>query len=127
MLLYCDRVTASMVRAMSETSRRRSVQEKYNLENNVTPRALIKGLGNSILDQVGGGKGDDADDGTVQPKKGARWGGRDRGGDSVGGDGNRKKGKKGTGAKKRGAGERLTEVADDILTVLERLDGTPCP
>lgn len=97
------------------------------MENHVTPTALIKGLGNSILDQVGGGKGDDNDEGAARPRKGGF--GNDRGGVGAGGEGKRRgRGRKGgNGVKKRGTGERLTEVADDILTVLERLDAKSNP
>ncbi len=41
-ILYGDRITGSMERAMNETSRRRATQEQYNLDNNIQPKSLNK-------------------------------------------------------------------------------------
>lgn len=41
-ILYADRITDSMKRAIDETERRRSIQHQYNLDNGITPRALNK-------------------------------------------------------------------------------------
>jgi excinuclease ABC subunit B len=43
-ILYADRRTASMNEAISETNRRRAKQMSYNLENNITPQSIIKGV-----------------------------------------------------------------------------------
>jgi len=35
-------MTASMRRAIDETNRRRTIQEQYNIDNNITPQSIIK-------------------------------------------------------------------------------------
>ncbi len=41
-IMYADSVTPSMERAINETERRRAIQQKYNLENGITPKTIIK-------------------------------------------------------------------------------------
>ncbi len=48
-ILYADRITKSMNKAMSTTQRRREKQEEHNKKNNITPRGVVKPIIN-ILD-----------------------------------------------------------------------------
>lgn len=49
-VLYADRMTPSMKEAISETNRRRRIQEKYNKDNNITPTSVKKDLGGFFID-----------------------------------------------------------------------------
>lgn len=41
-IMYADTISESMEYAIKETNRRREIQEKYNKENNITPKTIIK-------------------------------------------------------------------------------------
>lgn len=41
-ILYADKITDSMAKAMSETTRRRTIQEAYNKEHGIKPKTIIK-------------------------------------------------------------------------------------
>ena len=70
-IMYADRVTGSMQRAMDETYRRRAVQEAYNIEHHITPKSVSKDVKELIEltkieeDMVTDGKG-------LSPKKGKK-------------------------------------------------------
>lgn len=53
-ILYADRTTDSMARAMSETERRRTIQTAYNVEHNITPTTIVKEHTNTLLEQLRG-------------------------------------------------------------------------
>ena len=41
-IMYADKITDSMSRAIEETNRRRKIQEEYNQKNNIEPQGIIK-------------------------------------------------------------------------------------
>jgi excinuclease ABC subunit B len=43
-IMYADSVTPSMERAITETERRRAIQQKYNEDNGITPKTIIKNV-----------------------------------------------------------------------------------
>jgi len=43
-VMYADKITGSMERAIYETNRRREIQDKYNKEHNITPKTVTKGV-----------------------------------------------------------------------------------
>jgi excinuclease ABC subunit B len=44
-ILYADRMTGSMQRAMDEMTRRRTRQQAHNVEHGITPRSIVKSVG----------------------------------------------------------------------------------
>lgn len=51
-ILYADKMTDAMDYAISETQRRRDIQEAYNIKHNITPTTIIKGISDSISIKV---------------------------------------------------------------------------
>jgi excinuclease ABC subunit B len=47
-VLYADRMTDSMKKAMDETNRRRAIQEAYNVANGITPESIVRPLEMSL-------------------------------------------------------------------------------
>jgi excinuclease ABC subunit B len=47
-VLYADRMTDSMQKAMNETDRRRAIQEAYNVANGITPQSIVRPLEMSL-------------------------------------------------------------------------------
>jgi excinuclease ABC subunit B len=50
-ILYADRMTDSMTFAISETNRRRTIQETYNREHNIEPQSIVKSI-RDLTDRV---------------------------------------------------------------------------
>ena len=46
--MYADELTESMEKAISETNRRRKIQEQYNKEHNITPKTIQKSVRDTI-------------------------------------------------------------------------------
>lgn len=47
-IMYADELTDSMEKAISETNRRRKIQEEYNLANGITPKTIKKSVRDTI-------------------------------------------------------------------------------
>ncbi len=47
-IMYADNMTGSMERAINETNRRREIQDKYNKENGIIPKTIIKNVSEVI-------------------------------------------------------------------------------
>jgi excinuclease ABC subunit B len=50
-ILYADRITESMRRAIEETNRRRAIQEAYNRAHGIEPRSIVKAV-RDLTDRV---------------------------------------------------------------------------
>ena len=57
-VLYADRMTDSMTKAMNETDRRRAIQEAYNLANGITPQSIVRPLEMSLAKIIEADYGD---------------------------------------------------------------------
>ena len=52
-ILYADRMTDSMKKALDETNRRRAIQQAYNEANGITPESIIRPLDMTLATIVG--------------------------------------------------------------------------
>src|SRR5437667_5975550 len=51
-VLYADRMTDSMKKAIDETDRRRAIQEAYNVANGITPESIVRPLEMSLASVI---------------------------------------------------------------------------
>ena len=56
-ILYAYKETKSMQKAISETKRRRAIQEEHNTKNGITPTTIIKGVSGGVIETLRGVKG----------------------------------------------------------------------
>jgi len=61
-LLYADRMTDSMRRAIDETDRRRVIQKAYNEEHGITPRSIVSAIDMGLAEILKAEYGDVAED-----------------------------------------------------------------
>lgn len=47
-IMYADELTESMEKAISETNRRRHIQQEYNIKNGITPQTIKKSVRDTI-------------------------------------------------------------------------------
>ncbi|MEO2069679.1 MAG: excinuclease ABC subunit UvrB, partial [Desulfurobacteriaceae bacterium] len=52
-ILYADKITSSMKKAIEETNRRRKIQEEYNKKHGIIPQTVKRNLDSSILEDAG--------------------------------------------------------------------------
>jgi excinuclease ABC subunit B len=51
-VMYADRITGSMQRAIDETNRRRAVQMDFNAKNGITPQGIQKAIRDDLISEI---------------------------------------------------------------------------
>ena len=51
-IMYADTISEAMNKAITETNRRRTIQEEYNKEHNITPKTIIKEIKEVVSNEV---------------------------------------------------------------------------
>lgn len=51
-IMYADKITGSIKKAVDETERRRELQQEYNKINKITPKTIVKPISNNLLELV---------------------------------------------------------------------------
>ncbi|MEI6237430.1 MAG: excinuclease ABC subunit UvrB [Candidatus Saccharibacteria bacterium] len=52
-IMYADKITASMQKAISETNRLRKIQHNYNIKHKITPKGITKLVSESMRSELG--------------------------------------------------------------------------
>jgi excinuclease ABC subunit B len=68
-ILYADKMTDSMRRAIDETNRRREKQEAYNQEHGIEPRTIIRAINDSLATILKADYADLTDDLSATPEE----------------------------------------------------------
>ncbi len=51
-IMYADKITGSIKKAVDETERRRAIQLEHNKKHNIVPKTIVKPLSNNLLEMV---------------------------------------------------------------------------